>query len=178
MRAIRAFARRLVAWWRAADDVARSAGVTWYRAARKTARRLARARGCTLARAAGVIAALSPRLTWSYNVIAADAVLARVARVPGVFRANLAKGRAIAAGAAPLSVLSGPKVRAFYAALMGSPDAAVVDVWIARAAGIEGALTPKQYAQVAQALRMGADEVGQTTSAFQAATWVSIRGRA
>lgn len=135
--------------------------------------------GCSAATAAGVIAALSPRLTWSYNVIAAEAVLAKAERVPGVFRANLVKARAIAEGARPLTVLSGPKVRAFYRALCGDSSAAVVDVWTARAAGLDQtALTPTMYDQVARALRMGADEVGTTTSSMQAVAWVAVRGRA
>ena len=179
MRTVRRLARKLVALWHAADRAVRTAGVEWYRTARVTARRLARVHGCTQATAAGVIAALSPRLTWSYNVIAADAVLGMAERVPGVFRANLAKARAIANGARPLVVLSGPKVRAFYRALMGDSSAAVVDVWTARAAGVDPeGLSPKLYEQVARALRMGADEVGTTTSAFQAVAWVAVRGRA
>lgn len=179
MRTVRRLARRLVALWHAADKAVRTAGVQWYRDARATARRLARAHGCSLATAAGVIAALSPRLTWAYNVVAADLVLGAAERVPGVFRANLAKSRAIAEGARPLTVLSGPKVRAFYRALMGDTSAAVVDVWTARAAGVDPeGLSPQLYAQVARALRMGADEVGTTTTSLQAVAWVAVRGRA
>lgn len=178
MRLIRTLARRLVAWWRAADKAARTAGVQWYREARRIARRLARTHGTTVATAAGVIAALSPRLTWSYNVIAADAMLAKVPKVPGVFEASKAKAHRIIAGERPLDVLRGPKVRAFYRALMGDRDAAVVDVWTARAAGVQDAPNEREYAQVAQALRMGADEVGVSTSELQAAVWVAIRGRA
>lgn len=179
MRVIRRLARKLVALWHAADAAARTAGVQWYRAARAMARKLGRQHNVTTATAAGVIAALSPRLTWSYNVVAANLVLGQAERVPGVFRANLAKARAIANGARPLSVLSGPKVRAFYRALCGDESAAVVDVWTARAAGVnpEG-LSPQLYDQVARALKMGADEVGTTTSAFQAVAWVAVRGRA
>ena len=140
---------------------------------------MARIHGCTLATSAGVIAALSPRLGWTYNVLAADLVLGQAEHVPGVFRASLAKARRIAEGARPTAVLSGPKVRAFYRALMGDESAAVVDVWTARAAGLDGSqLTPKQYDAVARALRMGADEVGTTTSRLQAVAWVAVRGRA
>lgn len=178
MRLIRALARRLVAWWAKADKATRTVGVQWYREARRIARQLARRYDCTVSRAAGVIAALSPRLTWTYNVTAAEAVLAGDRKVPGVFRASLAKARMIQEGARPLDVLRGPKVRAFYRALMGDRDAAVVDVWTARAAGVQDAPNEREYAQVAQALRMGADEVGVSTSELQAAVWVAIRGRA
>lgn len=176
---IRRLARRLVALWHAADHAVRTAGVQWYRTARATARRLARVHSCSLATAAGVIAALSPRLGWTYNVLAADLVLGHAERVPGVFRTSLAKARRIADGARPSAVLGGPKVRAFYRALMGDTSAAVVDVWTARAAGVDPVgLSPKLYDQVARALRMGADEVGTTTSSLQAVAWVSVRGRA
>lgn len=178
MRLVRRFARRLVALWRAADRAVRTAGVQWYRRARATARRLARQHGCTLATASGVIAALSPRLGWTYNVLAADLVLGAAERVPGVFQASLAKARAIADGARPLLVLRGPKVRAFYRALMGDESAAVVDVWTARAAGVDGDVSPKTYAAIANALRMGANEVGTTTARLQAVAWVAVRGRA
>ena len=179
VRVVRRLAARLVALWHAADHAVRTAGVLWYRTARATVRRLARQNGTTQATAAGVVAALSPRLSWTYNVRAAEALLGSADHIPGVFRANLAKAQSIADGARPLTVLSGPKVRAFYRALMGDTSAAVVDVWTARAAGVNPAgLSPKLYDQVARALKLGADEVGTTTSSLQAVAWVSVRGRA
>jgi hypothetical protein len=136
MRTVRRLAARFVALWRAADRAVRTAGVQWYRNARRICRDLARRHGVSESCAAGVVAALSPRLGWTYNVLAADLVLARAERVPGVFKASLVKARRILAGGRPLQVLSGPKVRAFYRALKGDESAAVVDVWTARAAGL------------------------------------------
>jgi hypothetical protein len=179
MRTIRRLAARLVALWRAADRATRTAGAGWYRNARRIAREMARRHGVSLATAAGVIAALSPRLMWVRNVLVADMVCAQELRVPGVFAASLAKARAIRAGAKPTLVLRGPKVRAFYRALMGDEQATVVDVWTARAAGLRGdALTDKQYADVSAALHLGAKEVRTTASRLQAVAWVAIRGRA
>jgi hypothetical protein len=48
--------------------------------------------------------------------------------------ANRAKAWRIACGEDPDAVLSGPKVRAFFANIMGDVDAVTIDVWAARAA--------------------------------------------
>lgn len=179
MRRIRRFAARLLAVFLSASPEARTAGDEWYSKARRIARRMARNHCTTMATAAGVIAALSPRLGWTYNVLAADLVLSGASKVPGVFKASLAKARAIAAGARPLLVLKGPKVRAFYRALCGDEDATVVDVWTARAAGLSGdALSAREYHEVSRALTMAAVEAGVPAARLQAVAWVQVRGRA
>lgn len=95
-----------------------------------------------------------------------------------MFAASLAKARAIQQGAQPLRVLGGPKVRAFYRALLGDRDAAVVDVWVARAAGTDPQLTPARYARVEAALRDAAAQARTAVADFQATVWVVTRGRA
>lgn len=178
MRRVRSLAARLAGHWHASDRATRRAGVRWYRDARDTARAMARAAGVTHATAAGVIAAISPRLHWRHNVNAARTLLLG-GEPTGVFRASLAKARRIMAGERPLTVLSGRKVRAFYRALMGDESAAVVDVWTARAAGLDPKdLTPRQYDLVAAALTMAARDLGTTTARLQAVAWVHVRGRA
>lgn len=169
-------AARLLKHWYAATADQRKDGREWYVKANREARRLARLHGVSLATAAGVIAALSPRLQWTSNVRAAHKLLDGQ-DVTGVFLASLTKAQHIYTGERPLRILSGPKVRAFYGALMGRPEA-VVDVWIARAAGVDAALTPKSYATVAGALQMAADSVRVPVHVFQATTWVQIRGKA
>lgn len=174
---MRKYISRLLSHWEAATAEVRAAGASWYREARRTARRVARQTGTTLARACGVLAAISPRLQWKHNVNAGVALL-RGEPVSGVFRASLAKARRILAGEPPLGVLAGQKVRAFYRALMGDERAAVVDVWIARAVGIQDSPTARQYADVAAALLTAAERVGTTPARLQAAVWVQVRGRA
>ncbi len=178
MRRVRQLAARLLRVFRAASLADTAAGLLWYARQRKVARRLARVYRTTIARACGVIAALSPRLGWTYNVRAAELVLAGAAKVPGVFKASLAKARAIASGARPLQTLGGPKVRAFYRALMGNESSPVVDVWVARAVGVQDAPTAKQYEQVSQALALAARAAGTTVAGLQAVAWVHVRGRA
>lgn len=104
--------------------------------------------------------------------------LARAIEVPGCFRANLAKARAIAAGGKPLTVLSGPKVRAFYRALVGDDSAAVIDVWTVRAAGWLTSLTERAYALVSRALEIAARKLNTSVTRLQAVAWVAVRGRA
>lgn len=77
-----------------------------------------------------------------------------------------------------MSVLSGPKVRAFYRALMGDRDAAVVDVWVARAAGWTRELKQRGYDVVARALVAAARLARVSVARFQAVVWVAVRGRA
>lgn len=178
MRRVRQLAERLLSVFRSANRATRREGATWYADAARTARAMARQYGVSNATAAGVIAAISPRLTWKYNVRAAGMLLARQAHVPGVFKASLAKARRILDGERPLKVLSGPKVRAFYRALMGDESAAVVDVWTARAAGISPEQASRQYDDVATALTLAALAARTTVARLQATAWVQVRGRA
>jgi peptidyl-tRNA hydrolase len=147
----------------------------WYRESRRTARKLARKHGVTLATAAGVIAALSPRIRWATNVEAADKVLAGAPNeeVAGYNR-NVEKARRIAQGERPLQVLGGPKVTAFYRAMMGDDEAAVVDVWMWQAMGFVPAQVP--YATAEEALRQAAKQAGLPVATFQALVWTQVRG--
>lgn len=177
MRRIRRLASALLAVFRAAPAAAHTEGALWYLKARRVARTIARVCGVTQAQAAGVIAALSPRLQWVANVRAAGKLCAGV--IPsGVFRANLTKAKLILSGVRPLSVLRGPKVRAFYRAIMGDESAAVVDVWTARAAGLTRIPTDRDYRDVSAALAHVAAFEGITVARVQATAWVAVRGRA
>lgn len=169
--------RRLLAHWATADRSARASGARWYGEARAACKDMAREAGVSSATTCGIVAALSPRLMWVSNVRAARAVL-RGERPAGVFSSSLSKASRIHAGARPLAVLSGPKVRAFYRALMGDPQAAVVDVWVARAAGWVGKLKQRAYDLVAGALAEAARVARVPVARFQAVVWVAVRGRA
>ena len=146
----------------------------WYRESRRTARALARKHGTTLATAAGVLAALSPRVQWSASINGADHILSGGDTGPG-FNQNVEKACRIRDGERPLDVLGGPKVTAFYRAIMGDRDAAVIDVWMWRAMGLEVAGIP--YGQAAGILVTAATKVGMDVSTFQALVWEQVRGR-
>lgn len=170
-------ARRLWLRWANATSAQHEAGADWYVQARLTAYRIARENGSNLREVSGVIAALSPRLHWTANVRAAERLVTGQ-DVPGVFMGSLVKAQRIWAGEKPLAVLSGPKVRAFYRALIGHSHVGVVDVWVARAAGIKGSLTKKRYAEVVQALTDAAFHASVPVTTLQATVWVAERGRA
>jgi hypothetical protein len=169
---------RLLEHWSALDpdEATPALGGAWYAEAKRTARALSRKHGVKVSVAAGVLAATSPRQRWASNVGITAALLEDpLAPVP-CFAANVAKARRIIAGEAPLSVLGGDKVRAFYRAIMGDQDAAVVDVWMFRAMGVvAGGI---KYAEAEAALREAAASVGITVSTFQATVWVKVRGSA
>ena len=152
-------------------------GPAWYRASQHEAQRIAELSGVTIVVAAGVIAALSPRVQWAVNVRMAEA-LCRTGVTGGLAR-SVAAARRIMDGEDPLEVLTGPKTNAFFRAIMGDEDAAVVDVWMMRAVGLNRSkLTSKQYEAVAAALRSAAARAGLPTAEFQAQVWTTIRGRA
>lgn len=171
--------RRFLSHWHRATPEARVAGLDWYPIARGVVRQLAHESGCSVDTAAGVVAALSPRITWTRNVGAAREVLRGALVVPGCLSASLRKARRVAAGESPDGVLGGRKVRAFYAALMGDDSAPVVDIWVMRAAGLKSdAPTPRVYDAIARALSLVAARVGAPLARVQAVVWVVARRRA
>jgi len=117
-------ARNITATYRAALDSERVEGRSWYATARKVAESLDPENP---ARAAAVIAVLSPRLNWDKNVEAAVDVYHGVH--PKVLGANAAKAKRIMFGENPDDVVSGPKVRAFWHAIVNpdDPRAIVID---------------------------------------------------
>ncbi len=166
--------RKLIAHYERATADEHLAGESWYAQARSVARQLSRQHAVSPAVAAGVIAALSPRVTWKQNIRLADAVLG-LTYERGAFGHNLNKARRISNGERPLDVLRGPKTRAFYRALTGDESSGVIDIWMTRAMGIRS-LTNKAYAAAVRALQRAATAVGTTVAKFQAVVWVTIRG--
>lgn len=177
--------RRITRAYRASSAAHRAAGLGWYAEAWRVAGEIWPERPDL---AAGVIAALSPRCQWSTNVVWARAMVhaARTgAPCPAVHTEKGMRPQAwrIANGEAPLSVLNGPKVRAFWSNIVGDTDAVTVDTWAARAAtGLSGKdaeraiSTPARYRAVADAYRRAAVILGITPRECQAAVWVHVRG--
>ena len=180
-----AWTRRIVATYRRATPADVVDGRTWYARARALAAELD---PTDPRRAAGVIAAMSPRLTWTQNVNVARAIYAGTP--VGGLKANLLKARAIMAGADPLDVLGGLKVRAFYACIIDEHTDAVCvdmhahDVAVGRVTddATRGMLARVGvYGQVADAYRSAARilsaELGEEIPphVVQAVTWVTWR---
>lgn len=185
-----AMVRRICQAYRAASPAHLAAGLGWYATARDKAERMAPAGtdGSPMVDlAAGVIAALSPRCQWSTNLAWARVTVNRAhagLSQPAVSTtSNRDHAWRIANGEAPLSVLNGPKVRAFYANIMGDTDAVTVDTWAVRVAtGRTGKAaewtigTRRRYDAVADAYRRAAVILGTDPRSVQAATWVAARG--
>jgi hypothetical protein len=98
-------------------------GVSWYADARTFCQQLAADHGVTLETAAGIVAVLSPMTEWSLNMDRAVMIL----NGANGGMLNAAKAVAIRDGADPATVVSGRKVTAFYRAIIGDPDAIVID---------------------------------------------------
>lgn len=177
----------LLTHYHAADEATRVAGRQWYANAEREARELSRvaAPGVGRVACAGILAALSPRAQWSVNVRWAREIVAKAAwhasptvEPPPVSLpdARLKAWRIAYYRENPGSVLRGPKVRAFWRAIAGDPDAAVLDVWMLRAMGIEGTISPKRYTELEAALRQAASTTHETVRDFQAIVWMQVRG--
>jgi hypothetical protein len=163
-----------------ASDMAE--GERWYENARLTASALSAGTKLSIEQAAGVIAALSPRVRWEVNVRAAAAVIAAARRgdrpVVAGYGRNVEKALRIAKGWHPDNVLGGPKVTSFYANIIGNEEAVTVDVWAARAAeGCSNKQAPrgKRYETLANAYRMAARARGISPMTMQATVWVFIK---
>lgn len=179
--------RRLYA---TADPASIAAGRSWYAEAHAEVSRLARVAPPGIGRSAcaGVLAALSPRAQWGQNVAAARAAVSAAelgpfvvaeAAAPYALGANCRKAARILTGEPAELVLGGPKVRAFWRAILGDPDAVTIDWWACVAAGRPGdfaRLTPRRLAVIDCAYRRAAEWAGESPRDFQAIAWVLARG--
>lgn len=164
-----------------------AAGVGWYPLASRTARRLSYRYGTTYHRAAGVIAATSPRQTWAGNITLAERTLAE--GNPQGLPASRRWVASIFAGRRPTSVFphkaTSQKVYWFYRAITGDQNAVVLDRWAFRAAiGLHSATEADIkslervgiYDMTAEAYRKVAPMFNLSPREFQAAIWVHVRG--
>lgn len=158
-------------------------GMIWYAVRRQESEKLD---PDNPARAAAIIAVLSPRLEWSLNLQMAKSVYAgRPARGLG---ANIAKAHAIYSGAVPESVVKGPKVTSFWRNIVSPDDATpvtvdrhAIDIACGKAQSDSErslALRANGYLDIAEMYRRAAKilskEYGQTIlpQQVQAVTWI------
>lgn len=161
------------------QNATRAADARWYHDARREISERALMLGVDVDTLAGITAAVSPQNAWDTatgkrpNLDSASRFVATGANVHTA--PQMRKAREILAGAAPLSVLRGPKERAFFQNLSrpGRTDAVTVDRWAARAVGAN----PESfnYARVADEYRDAARAIGIRPDALQAAVWAEVR---
>lgn len=177
---------RIVDVWKLATVSELAEGMEWYRDAHALAVRLNPA---DPASAAGVIAALSPMMTWGQNVNVAVRAYAD-GKASGALFGNVAKADRILAGERPEDVLGGNKVRAFYQIIADPSSAAVCvdrhafDIAVGRvtnnesraALGRKGVYDRFNMAYVRAAKAIAKDTGMDVTAAqVQAVTWVTWR---
>jgi hypothetical protein len=164
-----------------ATPVQHATGVAWYHDAHGAAASLDPDRPD---RAAGVIAALSPQTYWARNLeLAARAYDQGFAS--GTLGRSCRVADAILSGADPLSVLSGPKVRAFYMLISNPDDAHTVCVdrhAVDVAIGERLTVAERErwyplarrgwYERFAACYRAAAPHLGVSPAQVQAVTWV------
>lgn len=160
-------------------------GETWYANAWQWCQRMAQRYPYTPHQIAGVVAALSPQVSWERNLTLATSALDRHMvglELLGQTQDNLGKAQAILDGVEPLDALGGLKVRAFYQCIIsaGETDQVCVDrhavaAYYAPGDVVWASLTPKRYAIVAAAYTEAAAVLGVTPAQCQAIVWCAWR---
>lgn len=172
--------RRIVRTFDRANASDLEAGARWYDEQHTLASDMAAVHCLDVEITASVLAALSPRTTWSRNVLGAAAFMnfgADAARQIGCIGTNVKRAEtALEHGFNGLG--NGPKVAAFARNIAGDREAVTVDVWACRVADLDENLLSRKgaYAMVADAYRAAARRRGVDPATMQATTWVVARG--
>lgn len=177
--------KRVYRVWRQATSQEREHGALWYADARDLAASLAQAHGKSLKTVAGIIAALSPSVSWERNIDYARELLATgdVARYTGYSRQKQT-AIDVYAGDDPDERLGGEKVRAFYRLIRDGGneydvcvDGHATNMLLGRLGGIQAApsLKPSQYAAARACFQAVADKVRRPAYEVQAVTWLAWR---
>jgi hypothetical protein len=162
-------------YWDAADAETREAGLQWYARAEVIVRRWARIYNQPITVVAGIVAVLSQRQRWASNLLQAERCLQGL-ELSGIFSLCAEKAEAIR-DAHDLDSVRGPKVSAFYRAILGDTSSVVLDSWMIYAVyPNRRSLSVKQYEALAEVLRAEAASIGIEPALFQAVVWCQIRG--
>jgi hypothetical protein len=181
--------------YRAVTDSDRELGLAWYPEAQRITREWASHYRYSVETVACIIAAISPQVEWTRNLVIADDVLARrMPSVGGVIHTNLRKAEALRDSdyrsdlrdndgallwGLDLRMLeqfkAGPKVLNFARNLSGNMDAITIDTHAFQCALNDPLSTqiPRAtiYPHIAECYRRVADEVGLAPAIFQAILW-------
>lgn len=171
--------RRILRTFDAASKSDVEHGARWYDEAGELAIELAARHGYSVEQTAAVIAALSPRTTWSRNVAGAVLLLADDEILPGLIGRNVETARE--AQSHGFDALNGPKTSRFARNIAGDRESVTVDVWAARVADLDEDLLTRKgaYDAVEHAYRLAARRRGVDPATMQATTWIVARnGRA
>jgi hypothetical protein len=175
----------------------RAEGLSWYQITALDLHALASKLDVPFMTLCGVVAALSPGVRWSRNIYWAeqlvrypDEVMNGVLKIPTYSFLNVTKAKRIIDGENPLTVLSGPKVRAFYHCLItaGQTTEVCIDghaysIALGRRLGVRSSSSKLDRAKIRlsdlpiirQAYRNVAKKLDITAPQLQATTWVTWR---
>ena len=170
--------RNILKTYRQATDAQRHEGMTWY----DEAHNLAASLDSDVDRAAGIIAALSPQMSWNRNAALAVRLYADGALDGGALSLSIANAARILAGEDWRDVLgkNALKTRNFAECISdpSSAQAVCVDrhaIAVALERGGKLSTTPGQYARISDAYRRAAKRAGISPAQMQAVTWVVWR---
>lgn len=180
--------RNITKVFRTATPAEIETGTGWYSDAYDVALAMAKAYDSNLSTAAGIIAALSPLNSWGNNVNLAHRLMASGGLTRGYLSNGLNKANAILAGASPMDVLKGDKVRNFYLSIISQGREGVcIDrhaycIAMGKRTDVPS-LSTKRYEAVAdkyrRAARILSKEYGEdfTPAQVQSVTWTLWRRR-
>ncbi len=188
----RELCRNLRKQWRLVTETDRTEGLAWYPVAQGIIRQWSEHYRYSIDTVAAVVAAISPQVEWTRNLIIADDVLAqRPPSIGGVLHTNLRKAerlrdtdfRSENLEAWNLTTRmqeqfkAGPKVLTFALNLSGDMDALTIDPHAFQCALADPlsrlTIRPIVYSIIADCYRTVADEIGVAPATFQAILWHS-----
>lgn len=155
----------------------------WYTDGVPVVHREAARLGCTARELADVLAITSPRVQVWRNVQLTRAYLVNREYLRTLDGPALAQAIKCVPGVAASLIhwestgeIRGPKTSAFAEAVLGDPDALVLDVWMSRALGVDQArlFTVANHAKVQKRMQRAAADLGWTVAETQAAVWAGI----
>lgn len=175
--------RRLLRCYRQADAAIKRRGREWYPTMRAILEDAAREHGYTLEQAVAVLSITSPgaqlvtNLDWTVTALRTAGAV-DVGRWPNRMMPKVRA--ALADPAVAHEVVTGPKVAAFYRAILGDADSLVIDRWAAFAAGYDGAregsdIAAAEWRTIEAAYRRAARKVRRKVRDFQATVWIAAR---
>lgn len=163
----------------APKDVRRR-GRTWYPRTRRHLREIADKHERPLAQAVAVFcitsvaAQLQTNLRWTDEILSGTRTGGRWPNVQEPLVLGALSTRY------PSRFVRGPKVSAFYRALMGDTSSLVIDRWAARAAGFDVSSTKhtipvRKQREIDEAYRQAAEACKERVRDFQAIVWIAKR---
>jgi hypothetical protein len=173
--------RRILAVFDRATPHNVESGATWYEDAQALARQWSIETAYDVEHCAAVLSHLSPRTTWTRNVMGAADLLRYGSKAPGVIGANFERAASSLDVEDVESTFGGPKTLRFFRNILGDTEAVTVDVWALRVVGLDDSTIGRVgvYDAIEAAYQRAARRRGVEPTTMQATTWIVCRnGRA